>query len=346
VVIDGVEVAPVPTAFEVGEPDLSLLPLFPKMGTKALIKIRLVLEYPVVAPPQRVSLVWTDYPDDINADDGTGPPPMTVIAQLSSKGMRSRIAFTVDEPEYTWHDTGASLANSFDAVPAAATPAEIDLPVLSALLYLGGVIGSFGLIFRVARGRRLTVLAASVAALCLGGFFLDDVGPTLALPDPFGGPALPDEAQALAVFAPLHANIYRAFDYVDEGDIYDALARSVEGSLLEDLYTSVYRGLVLQEEGGAVCEVEEVKMLDTEVERIGLLPPDDAPGFTVVARWQVEGAVFHWGHSHRRTNEYRARYAVVRSGDGWRIRDQEILEQRTVATSSTDPRSARSPRGR
>jgi hypothetical protein len=79
----------------------------------------------------------------------------------------------------------------------------------------------------------------------------------LRVPAPFGNKAeLPDAAQARAVFEPLHANIYRAFDYSKEGDIYDALARSVEGEYLEQLYRQVYESLVMRDEGGAMSRVQ------------------------------------------------------------------------------------------
>ena len=61
-----------------------------------------------------------------------------------------------------------------------------------------------------------------------------------------------NEAQALAIFVPLHANIYRAFDYGGESDVYDALAQSVQGELLDRTYRDVRRSLALQEAGGAV----------------------------------------------------------------------------------------------
>ncbi len=79
--------------------------------------------------------------------------------------------------------------------------------------------------------------------------------------------------------------------------------------------------------------------LSTAIESIGLLPPADTPGFAVVARWQVQGAVFHWGHSHYRTNEYQARYNVLATDEGWRIADSQILEQLRVEASPITPAS-------
>jgi len=144
------------------------------------------------------------------------------------------------------------------------------------------------------------------------------------------GVDLPSDAEAVSVFEPLHENIYRAFDYTDESDVYDALAESVDGPLLERLYDEVYRSLVLQEAGGAVSRVASVRHLDLAVEEIGVVGERALPGFVVDATWQVDGAVYHWGHAHTRTNEYRARYTVHAAEQGWRIAASEVLAQRRV----------------
>jgi len=40
----------------------------------------------------------------------------------------------------------------------------------------------------------------------------------------------------------------------------------------------------------------------------------------------VMGSVTHWGHTHFRTNEYRAKYAVEPRGDSWKITGVNILQ--------------------
>ena len=87
---------------------------------------------------------------------------------------------------------------------------------------------------------------------------------------------------------------------------------------------------MLQEAGGAVSRVAEVRHMDLGVESIGVVGEEDRPGFVVDALWQVDGAVYHWGHAHTRTNEYRARYTVHAADTGWRIAASEVLEQRRI----------------
>jgi hypothetical protein len=170
------------------------------------------------------------------------------------------------------------------------------------------------------------VLAASTSSMALWAGVLMIRPSTAAAP-------LPTSTEVLAVFTPIHANLYRALDYVREEDVYDVLARSAEGPLLEDLYRQLRRSLAIEEAGGAVGRVQVVRPMETTVERMGWVPvaaSEPRLEFVVNARWQVEGSVSHWGHRHDRTNEYRARYTVAVTPEGWRIVKQELLEEQRV----------------
>ena len=131
-------------------------------------------------------------------------------------------------------------------------------------------------------------------------------------------------------------NIYRAFDYTDEDAVYDALEQSVDGELLAGLYDEVYRSLVLQEEGGAISKVTAVRHAVIDVEDIGLVGPEKRAGFSLRCEWQVDGAVYHWGHAHTRTNEYIASYTIHAGDAGWRIAASQPIEQRRVDAQPLD----------
>ena len=143
------------------------------------------------------------------------------------------------------------------------------------------------------------------------------------------GPRLADEAEAKQVFVELHRNIYRAFDREDESGIYDALAASVDGKLLDRIYAEVYEALVMREHGNGLSKVDEVEMLESRV--LGGLPdgPDD-PRFRVRATWEVTSSLVHEGHEHVRVIEYEGIYTVAMREAGWRIVEDRILSQRTV----------------
>ncbi len=133
--------------------------------------------------------------------------------------------------------------------------------------------------------------------------------------------------QAREVLAPLLRNIYRAFDYRAESDVYDALAQSAGGDLLTPLYLEIRRSLELESEGGPVSRVEEVVI--ESVAKLGNGPDD---GFRADATWTVRARVEHWGHVHVRTNRYTARFDVLAADERWRIAAFDVLDQQRVET--------------
>ena len=92
------------------------------------------------------------------------------------------------------------------------------------------------------------------------------------------------------------------------------------------------------EDGGAPGKdgsVQRIVPLATDVSNVAAVEPDRAR-FDVHARWQVEGAVFHWGHAHWRVQELAADYTVASTDAGWRLTASEITEQ--VLVSATQDR--------
>lgn len=152
------------------------------------------------------------------------------------------------------------------------------------------------------------------------------------LPRPFAGTPQLDDDRAAATLAALHRNIYRAFEYRDEEQIYDALAKSVDGPLLRELYLEIRRGLVMQEQGGAVSRIREVQIIEGEKLPLPRIPENlDPRSFVYHCRWTVAGTVEHWGHIHARTNEYRANWTVQPRDDAWKITGLELQDERRVS---------------
>ncbi|MEO0652592.1 MAG: hypothetical protein AAFZ65_18110, partial [Planctomycetota bacterium] len=334
VVVDGVELDPVLESWKVLPATLELIPLFPIGGAKSLIRVRVEYAYPLLAPPTEVAMTWGPFPVDpvIPVGDGEPPARVVVIAALNAGGLAQEVTFTEAEPGYTWHGELPSEDELFLPVPSSPGERRAPFPVLPFLCGPLAVVAG-ALAMRADRRVLALVLIAGFGGLGFVGrhWWLVEL--------PVGGaPALSDE-EALAVFEPLHQNIYRAFGFDDEERVYDALARSVDGDLLDTLYRQVYRGLVMEEEGGAVSRVQAVRRLDADVEQQGRLEGDRF-GFTVRTRWEIDGSVLHFGHRHRRTQEYEARYVVARpegASDGWRIVGSEVLSQIVTARSGEEP---------
>jgi hypothetical protein len=126
--------------------------------------------------------------------------------------------------------------------------------------------------------------------------------------------------------------VYRAFESHGENELYDALSLSIHGDLLRDVYLQIRRGLEMQEQGGAMSRVREVTILAGENGPLPIRPGEnhDERGFAYRCRWNVAGAVEHWGHVHERTNQYEADFAVEPVDGVWKITQMQIVEQERV----------------
>ncbi len=132
------------------------------------------------------------------------------------------------------------------------------------------------------------------------------------------------EKEATSIASALIKNVYRAFDYKADGDIYDALEQSVSGDLLRKLYLQIKRSLVVAEQGGAKARVKKVSVSEVEV------LSQSTGKFTIDATWRVSGTVEHWGHIHTRENEYRAQLTVMTTAKGWKIEALQFRGQKRI----------------
>jgi hypothetical protein len=79
--------------------------------------------------------------------------------------------------------------------------------------------------------------------------------------------------------------------------------------------------MVIENQGGIEARVNEVVM--TSVEEL----TDEDEGLAYRCGWIVSGEVGHWGHKHRRINQYDA-IIKIRPVDGaWKMYDLELIEE-------------------
>jgi len=124
----------------------------------------------------------------------------------------------------------------------------------------------------------------------------------------------------------LMKNVYRAFDFRDEEDVYDKLAICVSGDLLADLYLQQRRSLVVEQAGGAQAKVKKVAI--EEVEFSKSTKQDGA--LDLRAQWTALGQVGHWGHVHSRQNRYDAIVTIKPMAGAWKIIDLELIEEKRL----------------
>jgi len=247
-----------------------------------------VVTYLTEGLPQEVAMEWDLFTDRVvkvpaNAIDPAGPFPTYL---------------TPDDPVHTW--TNYLKTYTIPTVEAVAVDEDLlppRIPLLSLALLLGVVL----LVVRVWRtqgeGRsfkRPALTGVFIVVVAIGVWPLAGVRlSAVAL-----GPAMePEQEQQL--LEGLLTNVYRAFDLRDEEAVYDKLALTVAGDLLEDIYLQSRRSFVVEKAGGAQAKVEEIVIEEVEAVR-------DGDGFRFDSAWIASGSVGHWGHTHRRTNRYRA----------------------------------------
>jgi hypothetical protein len=256
-----------------------------------------IFVYPTDGLPQRVTLDWDLWHERLDRI------PAATVDQAGSL------------PVFLEPDWRLLEWQNFLTRPELPTLLEVTRPPAAWQRGLGWASGplvviGLGLsVLALARRRRLQLRPA--AALVLIG---------LAAFTASGGGRISDRGASEVVGGLLH-NIYRAFDFRDEERIYDTLAHSVSGDLLEQIYLETRRGLELQSQGGARAKVKEVVLESIEAE------PADGGAFTARATWQVAGSVGHWGHLHERRNRYRADLRVAPIDGDWRLTRVEILEE-------------------
>jgi hypothetical protein len=133
------------------------------------------------------------------------------------------------------------------------------------------------------------------------------------------------QVQAESTVGGLLHNIYRAFDFRDEGTVYDLLELSVTGELLTDVYLETRKGLELASQGGARVKVKSVDLQQVEPK-----PLRGESGFLARCQWNVMGSVGHWGHIHQRTNQYEAELTIQPTDGVWKITALELLQEERV----------------
>ena len=302
----------------------------PDLPPDVLVTIR----YPCKGRPGRISMTWDLFVYDPRAVTLGNAPKEELVAVMDVFDQRKVITFTPDEPTCEWIAPNLPAGARVASVAVVMVPATIPLPIVSLLLVVGLVVATV-LSRRLAIGKYRSGAIAAAWLLGLLGTYLARGTFAVDLENPWQEVVrVPSQAEAEAVFTSLHRNVYRAFDYKSESDVYDVLARSVGDDLLEQVYNEVYQNLVFQDQGGAVARIKSVDIIETGAVSLSEAEPG---AFDIPAKWRVSGVVCHWGHTHTRINEYQAVYTVAPRDKAWKVTGVEVLSsERITANPSTN----------
>jgi hypothetical protein len=261
----------------------------------------IIFVYPTVEPlPQNVTMTWDLFNEKIqlvpgSAVDQAGPLP------------------TFLEPDFAVLEWQNFLKN-----PELPTLLEISEPpnfFEKIAVYLRWLFGLAAIYFFIQIARLQSRPRPGISA----GLLVSLTG--MAFSFWLAGDAIMSKQRAEPIVAALLHNVYRAFDFRAEEDIYDVLDQSVSGELLADIYLETRRGLELANQGGARAKVKSVELTELEVE------PGENGGFVAASIWTIGGSVGHWGHIHERRNQYRARLDIEPVDGVWKLTGLTIEEE-------------------
>jgi len=282
--------------------------------------IGIIIAYITDGMPQQVTVDWELFTDQIQkvpatATDPAGPLPTYL---------------TADDNVHTWTNFLKQYRMpTVQQLAVSDTLGELRIPVIT-LLCVGGLL-PLGWQVRSRRRKGASVRGPLVIALLLIG------GAVAAYPFMQVGMVRPQlvagdlsDPQARELLQTLLKNVYRAFDFRDENDVYDKLALSVSGDLLTEVYLQNRQSFAVQRAGGAQAKIKDIEILEAGAERVD----DGSLSYRIRGQWTAMGSVGHWGHVHLRQNRYDANLTVKAVDGSWKIIGLELLEEERIDPSA------------
>jgi len=276
----------------------------------------IIMTFSTKGKPTSASIEWSGFNDYT-------PMLNTMVYMMDGKGERH--FFTENEPRWNWQTKDEGLGEiAWLTLPQA--PQQAMLSVSPVSMTLAGVAGLLLLIGSAGRNR--AALWSGVTALVAAGIVWPMT--VVEISHPWEKINPPSIDQQKMITEAMLKNVYRAFDYQEDEQVYDALARSVSGNFLENLYLQIKKGLIIQEQGGARSHVREVRW-----ESAASVPSGSTDAvFELNIRWQVTGTVEHWGHIHTREHAYDALIQIVAEGGQWKIGGMDVTSEEQLKSST------------
>ncbi len=310
VLIDGVEVDPLFDRIDFYGLDLRDFAMRTEQRKVSMGsgRVGVIMSYRTKGTPDHVAVTW----------DKFSPAVRTVESIIFAFDTTERTQFSsyLEDNTFEWKNPGRPPVAEIEPIAYEAT--YLQLSLISMICIVVSSLSLLSMLF--VRGHFVSLLGLSMISLVIS---LSYANVTI----PIESRTVPNQ-QAERIFNRLHTNLFRAFDYYDEEDSYDALARSVDGPLLRKLYLDIRKSLEVKEQGNAVSRIDQVNILQGEV--VTPLPnrPLTRPGFAFKCYWNLIGTIEHWGHIHQRTNEYHALFNVENRDGEWKITSLEVLDQK------------------
>ncbi len=263
-----------------------------------------IYSYPTPSTAKKVMVEWDLFNEKIN---------MVPIVFTDEAGpFRYRI--TADEPKITW-DNYILHPKDRNISTVHVTQSTIALPWLALLL---GTLFLVLITLYILRKKKI-LLVLAIISLLTALFSWPLVKVTIDSPIQ----AKLDNKEARLLLHELLSNVYRSFVFKEEGAIYDALSKSVDGDLLSEIYLQVKRSLELKNQGGAEASVDTIEIKDLKLTELD-------NGYALDGSWDVNGSVGHWGHIHKRANHYDAEFVIEPVKKVWKIKTMKVYNEERI----------------
>ncbi len=288
--------------------------------------VGVIIAYITEGLPQQVTVDWQLFTDQVQQVPATATDPAGPLPSFVSP----------DDNVLTWTNFLKNYQMpTVRQVAVADTLGDVKIPVGSFLLAV--LILPIGWRLRAARREGRPLVGHSVVILMLlGGALVAYPYTQVSVARPVVMAGELDEQQAQQLLQALLKNVYRAFDFRNENDVYDKLALSVEGDLLTEIYLQNRKSFAVQKAGGAQARVKDVDIQHAQAERqVG-----DTPTYAIRGQWTATGTVGHWGHVHTRRNQYDAIVTVKADQGDWKISGLELLEEQRIDPAAPDRHSS------
>jgi hypothetical protein len=321
--IDGKEIKPILDRSNYVKVSLSGIKLLeaPERLEISTAIVGVIITYLTEGLPQEVTVDWELFTDQLQRIPATATDPAGPLPTF----------LTPDDNVHSWTNFLKNYSvPTVQEVTVRGSLGEMQLPLgtLAALLLLLPL--SWVLLRRLRRGEPVKgVAAVAVVVLIAGVASYPYVRMTFARPAVAAGDL--DDQQAQALLQTLLKNVYRAFDFREEEDVYDKLALTVKGDLLAELYLQNRKSFAIRKAGGAQAKIKKVDIQQAQAKRL----EGGSLGYAITGRWTALGSVGHWGHIHTRQNLYDA-VVTVKAIDGrWKITHIELLEERRIEPNAS-----------
>jgi hypothetical protein len=314
--IDGVAVRPIldrSNYVKVGLSGIKLLEKPQRLEISTAI-IGVIITFLTQGLPQQVTVDWELFNDQIERIPTIATDPAGPLAGFIFK----------DDNVFSWTNFLKKYkVPTVDAVAVKGSFGDLAIPVLSLLCGIVFLVLCWLLWQRKRRQRPVRVIGIGLVVTLAAGIIALPYTHVVVSRPALMAADLNDEQSQVLLQAMLK-NVYRAFDFREEQDVYDKLALSVDGDLLADIYLQNRKSFAVQRAGGAQAKVKEVQIISANAERM------DGLAYQIKGNWTATGTVGHWGHIHTRQNFYDAIVTVEAVDGAWKITEMELLQEKRI----------------